>query len=126
VPRDELLVQQVKDALTLHIGLEEAVFYPACARHPPLRALVNESYQDHDEVKGLMEQIGGVQPGGENTWLRSLIQTVESHVQHEEEALFPLARKLMSQAEIDQLGHELEAAKRAGVTPLQPGMQAGR
>ncbi len=104
---------QIKTELEIHTQIEESVFYPAMQRYNELKEMVAESLEEHNKVKTLLNEMEGMS-GGEDfeEKLEELIDNVEHHAEDEEESkMFPKVRELVSAAELDKLGAELQAAK---------------
>ncbi|HEX8435336.1 hemerythrin domain-containing protein [Archangium sp.] len=84
------LLGKVAEALTIHAALEEQYFYPF-ARQQGVDVLIDESFQDHAEVKQLISEILRVKqtdPRLEELCGR-LERMVTEHVAQEESALLP-------------------------------------
>ena len=84
------LLGQVAEALTIHAALEEQYFYPF-ARQQGVDGLIDESFQDHAEVKRLLSEIlqaKQTDPRLDGLCLR-LERMVTEHVGQEERALMP-------------------------------------
>lgn len=104
---------QIKTELEVHTYIEETVFYPAMQRYNELKDMVAESLEEHNTVKMLLKEMDGIS-GGEDfeDKLEELIDNVEHHAEDEEESkMFPKVRELVSTAELDKLGAQLQAAK---------------
>jgi hemerythrin superfamily protein len=104
---------QIKSELEIHTEIEESVFYPAMQRYNELKDMVSESLEEHNKVKTLLKEMEGMS-GGEDfeDKLEELIDNVEHHAEDEEESkMFPKIRELVSAAELDKLGAQLQAAK---------------
>ena len=104
---------QIKTELEVHTYIEETVFYPAMQRYNELKDMVAESLEEHNKVKTLLNEMEGMS-GGEDFQdkLEELIDNVEHHAEDEEESkMFPKVRELVSAAELDKLGAQLQAAK---------------
>jgi hemerythrin superfamily protein len=107
------IFMQVKTELEIHTQIEESVFYPAMQRYNELKDMVAESLEEHNKVKTLLKEMEGMS-GGEDfeDKLEELIDNVEHHAEDEEESkMFPKVRELVSAAELDKLGAQLQAAK---------------
>lgn len=104
---------QIKTELEVHTYIEETVFYPAMQRYNELKDMVAESLEEHNKVKTLLNEMEGM--SGEEDFedkLEELIDNVEHHAEDEEESkMFPKVRELVSGAELDKLGAQLQAAK---------------
>jgi hemerythrin superfamily protein len=104
---------QIKTELEIHTHIEESVFYPAMQRYKELKDMVAESLEEHDKVKTLLKEMDGMS-GSEDfeDKLEELIDNVEHHAEDEEESkMFPKVRELVSAAELEKLGAQLQAAK---------------
>ena len=104
---------QIKTELEIHAEIEESVFYPAMQRYNELKEMVAESLEEHNKVKTLLKEMEAT-AGSEDfdDKLEELIDNVEHHAEDEEEAkMFPKVRELVSAAELDRLGSQLQAAK---------------
>ncbi len=84
------LLGQVAEALTIHAALEEQYFYPF-AREQGVDGLIDESFQDHAEVKQLLSEILQVKQTDPRLLelCGRLERMVTEHVTQEEGALFP-------------------------------------
>ena len=113
----QMLFMQLYDALVLHTIIEEQVFYPMLKNFPETAGLIHEAYNEHAEAKQTLTKIGGA----DNTsteWgqmMTKLMREITQHVQEEEGTLFPKVRQLMSEAQLRQLGDQLQQAKDRGI-----------
>ncbi len=93
---DEQVKQQagprICEALQMHTSLEEAVFYPRVQSLDP--ALVEKCEDDHQEADELLVQLQELQPGEEayDDLMQQLHDTVTTHMELEEQQLFPAVR----------------------------------
>jgi hypothetical protein len=103
---------QIKTELEIHTQIEESVFYPAMQRYNELKDMVAESLEEHNKVKTLLKEMDGLSGDDFEDKLEELIDNVEHHAEDEEESkMFPKVRELVSAAELDKLGAQLQAAK---------------
>ena len=104
---------QIKTELEIHTHIEESVFYPAMQRYAELKDMVTESLEEHSKVKTLLKEMDGLAESEDfEDKLEELIDNVEHHAEDEEESkMFPKVRELVSAAELDKLGAQLQAAK---------------
>ena len=104
---------QIKTELEIHTHIEESVFYPAMQRYNELKDMVAESLEEHNKVKTLLKEMDGLADSDDfEDKLEELIDNVEHHAEDEEESkMFPKVRELVSTAELDKLGAQLQAAK---------------
>jgi hemerythrin superfamily protein len=104
---------QIKTELEIHARIEESVFYPAMDRYNELKDMVRESLQEHNQMKTLLTEMADLSDSEDfQDKLEELIDNVEHHAEDEEESkMFPKVRELVSAAELDKLGAQLQAAK---------------
>ena len=108
------IFDRIKDELDLHSHLEETIFYPALADYDEVKELLEDSYEEHQEITDLLEEIDETDDedeeaqGGQGSMfdddIEELIDNVEYHVNKEEAELFPIVRRILSQADLDRLG----------------------
>jgi hemerythrin-like domain-containing protein len=105
--------EQLKSSLTLHAQVEEEIFYPAMEQFEEAEDLVAESYDEHAEVKDLLEEMTGLNPQDEEfqDLLAQLKDSVQQHVQEEESEMFPQAEELLGEEQLEAIGREIEQAK---------------
>lgn len=110
--REELFAR-LKMELDIHTQIEEEVFYPVLEEADQTREMILESYEEHNIVKQLLDEMEQL-PVDDETWtakLRVLHENVDHHVDEEETQLFPKARGVLATREIEELGVRLQAAK---------------
>ena len=77
--------------------------------------MVLESIEEHKQVKTLLREMANLDGDSEKfePKLKVLKENVEHHAEEEEEGkMFPKLRKLMNRDELEQLGQQLESAKK--------------
>jgi len=108
------LAKTIVTELEVHATIEEEVFYPRIsAASEELTDTVDEGIEEHHVAKMLMEETKSLPPD-DDAWaakMKVLIEGVEHHVGEEEEEMFPLCRKALDKAALDDLGQRLEARK---------------
>ena len=105
------LLGQVAEALTIHAALEEHFFYPF-AREQGVEGLIDESFQDHAEVKQLISEILQVKqtdPRLNELCLR-LERLVTEHVSQEESSLLPTVQARANPEELLSMRAEMQEA----------------
>ncbi|MBV8638319.1 MAG: hemerythrin domain-containing protein [Candidatus Eremiobacteraeota bacterium] len=111
------LFDQIADALELHTQVEEKIFYPAVKdaslRDKEAREEVFEAYEEHDNVKAMIEKLRETDAKDETykAKLQVLEELVKHHVKEEERSFFPQAQELLGADEIEQLGEQIAQAK---------------
>lgn len=113
--KQKQVFDRITKELETHTHIEESVFYPAMQKHEELKDMVLESLEEHKQVKTLLRDMDKL-PSDSDEFepkLKVLMENIEHHAEEEEEEkMFPRVRQLVNKAELEQLGQELEAAKR--------------
>ena len=107
------LFAEIERELKLHELVEEEIVYPAFREQSKLKDIVLEGYEEHHVVDLIMDEISG-EPVTDETWaakLKVMKENVEHHVEEEEEKMFPQARKLFSEEDLEELGRRVAARK---------------
>jgi hemerythrin superfamily protein len=110
------LAQQISQALTVHAALEESLFYPELrdrAEDDEERVDVFEAFTEHDVVKHLISLLKGRRKDDAlfKAELQVLGESVKHHVREEESTIFALAREVMDEEELEDVGATAEAEK---------------
>ena len=108
------LFEQIRSELEVHTHIEETILYPKLREHEELKDLVLEAFEEHKQVKTLIREIDGLVKESEKLAAKLTVmgENVEHHVDEEENEMFPKVEKLMSKEELEELGGELQAAKK--------------
>ena len=109
------IFDKIDQELSLHVEIEETIFYPVIKKFKETKPITMESYEEHALVKQLLSQIKTMHPE-EDAWqakLTVLKELVEHHVEEEETELFPKVKKLISLEEREVLGEKMKAIKEA-------------
>lgn len=106
--------KKIKAELETHTHIEEKVLYPALKKREEFKDLVLEAIEEHLQVKTLLRDISRLSDGNErfDAKLKVLIDNVEHHVDEEEGELFPKVEDQLTDEELEEIGVELEAAKK--------------
>jgi hemerythrin-like domain-containing protein len=111
--REELFAQ-VQHEVKLHELVEEQIVYPAFRQQSKLKDIVLEGYEEHHVVDLIMDEIAG-EPVTDETWaakVKVMQENLEHHIEEEEEKMFPQARKLFEDEDLEKLGEQVEQRKR--------------
>jgi len=104
------LFQRVADELSVHIGAEEQVFYPA-VREQRTEDILLESLEEHLSLKRLLADLLALDPE-DRTFepkFKVLHEQTEHHHEEEEAHLFPKVRKALSPNELERLGDRIQS-----------------
>jgi hemerythrin superfamily protein len=108
------IILDLRQLLDAHSYLEETVFYPIFQDEEDFREIIDDFYDDHQEVKILLDEINEVSTEEElDEKIAELVDCVEGHVEDEENELFPKIEERANSDELLQIGNQLlEARKR--------------
>ncbi len=105
------LVGKVAEALTIHAALEEQLFYPF-AREQGVDGLIDESFQDHAEVKRLVSEILQVKRSDPRLMelCMRLERMVTEHVGQEERVLLPKVEAVANREDLLSMRDDMQQA----------------
>lgn len=106
-----------------HMIGEERLFYPLLEEKKELRDLISEAYKEHNEAKTLLCEMEGMDEGDEN-WtakLSELKQSIDHHVEEEENKVFERARSVLSQQEAEEIAKQYVEFKRSYMNRIETG-----
>ena len=103
------LLDEIALEVQVHATIEEEIFYPAFRRNGETgedEKLFYEAVEEHKLVHGALPALQATDPATELFGARAKVlkDLIEHHAEEEERELFPRARKLMSRAELAELG----------------------
>lgn len=118
-------IQQVIRELSVHAVIEEQVLYPALRDEVPGgEGLADHAIDEHQEVKEALARLEQLDPADAETetTLQQLISNVRQHVGEEEGpgGLLERLRATVSQERLEEMGEQLEAAKKLAPTHPHP------
>jgi hemerythrin superfamily protein len=119
----DTIAQEIVRELSIHAAIEEEVFYPEVkAAVPDGESLVDQSLEEHQEVKELLAEIESMDPGdpGFHQKMEKVISDVKDHVEEEEGQMFPKLRGAISANKLIEIGSRLEKAKKRAPTRPHP------
>lgn len=104
---------KLKKAITMHTQIEEGILYPALEDFDETGEQIEESYQEHDDVDQLLEDMSSTDLQGEEfqDLLSELKESIEHHVQEEENQLFPNAENLLGTETLEEMGQTADGMK---------------
>lgn len=127
----EAQVERIVDVLEIHSIVEDEFFYPAVEKvvqtphQAHLLAIAREEHRIIEEqvIPDLQRApISGGEFGARAQVLRNL---VGDHADEEESLIFPIARRLLSQTELVEIGEAMMTRKQALQRRVRPMPQAG-
>jgi hemerythrin-like domain-containing protein len=105
------VVERASAALTVHICIEEEIFYPAVQRMLSEKILSEETMMEHSAARELMESLERLEtsdPFYDATFV-VLAEYVKHHVRNQEKAIFPRIRK--AAADWNEVGAQMKQRK---------------
>ena len=110
--RRRALAEQICLELTIHMRLEEEIFYPPVREAVRDDDLLDEAEVEHAGAKELIAQILSMKPEAElyDAKVTVLGEYIDHHVKEEREEMFPKARKCG--LDLARLGEQLSMRKR--------------
>ena len=107
------LITHIKQALTVHVQVEEELVYPAFRETRSMKEQVGEALEEHHVTKMLLAELDVLQPDDEryNAKVTVLCEYLMHHVKEEEKEMFPEAQKRLSSKRLAALGEEVEARR---------------
>jgi hemerythrin-like domain-containing protein len=100
------LINRVRDELIPHARAEEAVFYNSIRALDSAKMIVVHAFQEHIEAEGLLRTLQ-VRDKIDAEWkatARKLKDTLEHHIQEEENEIIPAAEKIFTKEEAEVMG----------------------
>jgi hemerythrin superfamily protein len=105
--------QKLITSLSAHMQAEEEIFYPAMRIVDGEEELVEEAYDEHNEVKSLLLQMQELEPASpefqEN--LKQIKLGIEHHVSEEEGEMFPDAQEKLGEQRLQEIGQQIMTLK---------------
>ena len=106
--RQQVLASEICHALTVHMQIEEEIFYPAFVAATGDQALLKDGLKEHQEAR---ELIAKIEQDRQNARLMlELEDGILHHVNDEREKMFPKARATRG-LDLMALAQQLEARK---------------
>jgi hemerythrin-like domain-containing protein len=113
VKRRTQLLKAFASELDVHELIEERILYPALKPYPEARDIVLEGFQEHHVADVLVAELQQVARDDEK-WgakFKVLKESLEHHIKEEESRMFHIARAVLSQDELNDLGKRMKVLK---------------
>ncbi len=102
-------IQQIfEQEIAIHFAAEEEELFPAAARFPQVKPLVEELVAEHTALRDFFARAAGRALDGAG--LQTFVEKLAVHIRKEERQLFEEMQRLMSPQELAALGTALEKA----------------
>lgn len=123
----------IRHKLLLHVRAEQDVLYTACEKRPQTAAVLGNARQEHQQIEQLLQELDTA-PVDSPQWeerFRELEQTVQQHVEEEEDVLFAECESAFEDSELRDLDREYKQAKerheqQITEVSVQRGSESGR
>ena len=120
-PRFAQICKTLHRAVKGHAWFEDEIFLPAVEAEPLLfRRFTNEIYQEHKDIDALLKLVRQT-PAAKRKELefysRELRVLLSTHFKKEEDALFPLTERILSEEGLLELGDEMKR-RQTEIRPL--------
>ncbi|MDV7086828.1 hemerythrin domain-containing protein [Rhodococcus opacus] len=118
------IVDEIIEALTVHTYIENEGMYPEVRDlAPDLEDDILESYEEHHVADVLVVELAAMKPDDERFDAKTtvLIESVEHHIEEEEQEWFPKVREELGRRQLREMGARmLELRDKAPRSPAQP------
>ncbi len=108
------LAEKIFAELAVHETIEEEIFYPAVRENASKEGqeIVLEGYEEHHVADLIMEELKGMSTDEEDydAKMKVLQENIEHHIEEEETAMFPEARKALGD-DVAAVGEAMIARK---------------
>jgi hemerythrin superfamily protein len=107
---------QMQREIEMHSRLEQELFYPELENSmaPDAVQAAKRAVAEHNSIDEMLSELGklGIQNKQFPSKMQALFETVQAHIQFEEDNVFEEARKLLSEYRLEELGLEMEDRRR--------------
>jgi len=109
-PRFPEILKTLQRIVIAHAWFEDTIFLPALNVEPKLKRLDDEISQEHKDIDHWLKALRN-EPKENKKELEiyslQLMTTLEAHFRKEEDALFPLAERILNLEGLNKLGDEM-------------------
>lgn len=113
IKEKEKLFDEVIFLIKTHKLLEEKYFYPILKQHEKIKMLTLEAYEEHALVDELLKKLEK-EDCNTDEWcakFKIMKELIEHHVKEEENDIFPLVKKHISDEQLHEMGEKMQALK---------------
>lgn len=120
------LAEQICLLLTVHLAIEEEIFYPEAREAGVEEPLLDEAEVEHSSVKDLIAQIRSMEPDDDlyDAKVKVLGEYIEHHVKEEQDEMFPKCVK--AGMDLKAIGAEMATRKAELTAEMTEGMELVR
>jgi hemerythrin-like domain-containing protein len=122
-PRFPEILKTLQRIVLAHAWFEDVIFLPAFKAEPLLeRRFTAEIVQEHKDIDCLLKRLRKAPPLGSREMESLMLQftsVLDAHFKKEEDALFPLAERILNEEGLNARGDEMERRKTEVRLPMQ-------
>jgi hemerythrin-like domain-containing protein len=109
----EQLLAKIEKEIQVHTDLEEQIFYPAfqkASEDHDDEMMILEAKEEHDVADMELPRVKRTDSGTIQFEARAKVlrELITHHLEEEEKEMFPRAKKLLSDEQLEELGQEME------------------
>lgn len=107
------LFEKFREDILLHAHSEEKAFYRPLARFDETSEEVQHAKKEHEEAEGMIEQLSSMDAAAPDwiTLFRKLRQSLEHHMQEEENEMFRDAQRVINDNDAEAMAEKMEEYK---------------
>lgn len=116
------LFPTIRRELIAHAKGEEREFYSVLRRHEETRELAEHALDEHEDIEEMLGELEAMAFDSDE-WgetFEELVDSVKDHVDVEENDLFPMAKRLLSEAQTHEIEERYEERKNEVLAQLSP------
>ena len=113
-----VLFHEFRGRLLAHAEAEEASFYTALSRHRSVEPLASEGAREHQQTLDSLRQLDALSPSSPE-WsdrFAELERSVRQHIEKEERRMFELARRVLTEGELERLEQQFSTLKQTALS----------
>jgi hemerythrin-like domain-containing protein len=105
---------RLKADMEVHESIEEEIFYPRLRENAKTKEIALEGYQEHHVVDLVMAELTSTSVDSEVWGAKFTVmkENIEHHIEEEEGEMFKLARQVLDEGELEELGQRMETRKK--------------
>lgn len=109
----ERLFRTFREEILLHAHSEEKAFYRPLSKHEETSEEVQHAKKEHKEAEAMIEQLSGMDAASPDwiTLFRKLRQSLEHHMQEEENEMFRDAHRVVDDNDAEAMAEKMEEFK---------------
>jgi hemerythrin-like domain-containing protein len=104
----EKALQFYENDLTPHFKTEEEVLFPAMQKFPQASELIEELLREHRALENFIKGLQHLNGSEIEQPLSQFADLLKAHIRKEENFLFPIYEKLISEELADKIGQEIQ------------------